>query len=122
MDAEAVMQLRMGLGWVFLIRGDAVWIVLSYWLDCIILAGSYCIVWIVSYRLYCMSWVVSGNTVFYALAGYWMDGTYGMDGLDGTLVGRGWYEPTLAGAGMGVPPLALEREIHHQILRGYRIL
>ena len=34
-----------------------------------------------------------------------MDGT---DGLDGTLVGRGWYGPTLEGAGTGAPPLALD--------------
>ena len=56
--------------------------------------------------LYCIGWIISGNTGFYALAGYWLDGT---DGLDGTLVGRGWDGPTLAGARTGVPPLALER-------------
>ena len=42
---------------------------------------------------------------------YWLDGT---DVLDGTLVGRWWdvggmEGPTLAGAGTGAPPLALER-------------
>ena len=40
-----------------------------------------------------------------------MDGTDvtdGTDGLDGALVGQGWDRPTLAGAGTGVPPLALE--------------
>ena len=70
----------MGLGWVPLIRGDAGWIVLSYWLDHIVSAGSNHI-----------GWIVSGSTGFYALAGYWLDGT---DGLDYTLVGRGWDGPT----------------------------
>ena len=32
----------------------------------------------------------------------------GKDGLDGALVGQGWDGPTLSGAGMGAPPLALE--------------
>ena len=41
MDDEAVMQLKMGLGWVFLIRVDDGWIVLAYRLDRIVLAGSY---------------------------------------------------------------------------------
>ena len=31
-----------------------------------------------------------------------------VDGLDGTLVGRGWYGPTLAGTRTGAPLLALE--------------
>ena len=54
MDAEEVRQLRMGLGWVILIRGDAGWIVLDYRLDCIV---SHRIVgWIISYRL---DWIVS---------------------------------------------------------------
>ena len=78
MDAEAVRQLRMGLGWVFLIRGDAVWIVLAYRLDRIVLDG-----------LYSIGWIVSGNTGFYALAGYWLDET---NGMDGTLMGRGWMD------------------------------
>ena len=39
MDTEAVKQLRMGLGWVFLIRGDAGWIVLDYRLDHIVSDG-----------------------------------------------------------------------------------
>ena len=34
------------------------------------------------------------------------------------LVGQGWYGPTLAGAGTGAPPLALEQERFHCILRG----
>ena len=41
MDAEAVRLLRMGLGWVFLNRGDAGWIVLAYWMDGIVLSGWY---------------------------------------------------------------------------------
>ena len=94
MDAEAVMQLRMGLGWVFLIRGDAVWIVLAYRLDSIVSDGSYSIIWI-----------LLGKTGFYALAGYWLDRT---NGLDGTLMGRGWDRLSLAGTGTGAPPLALE--------------
>ena len=91
MDDEAVRQLRMGIGWVFLIRGDAGsyriigWIVSYRRMDRIVsLAESYRIGWIV---LYCINWIVSGNTGFYALAGYWLDGTYGMDGA---LVGQGW--------------------------------
>ena len=55
--------------------------------------------------LYRIGWIISGNTGFYALAGYWLDGT---DGLDRKLSGRGWDGPTLAGAGMRAPPLALE--------------
>ena len=43
-----------------------------------------------------------------------MDGT---DILDGALVVRGWYGPTLAGAGTGLPPLELELERHHWIFR-----
>ena len=31
----------------------------------------------------------SGNTGFYVLSGYWLDGTDGADELDGALVGRG---------------------------------
>ena len=34
--------------------------------------------------------------------------TNGTDGLDGTLVGRGWDGPTVACAVTGAPPLALE--------------
>ena len=41
MDAETVRQLRICLGWVFLVRGDVGWIVLDYRLDCIVSAGSY---------------------------------------------------------------------------------
>ena len=61
------------------------------------------------------------------MAGYWLDGTDGIDGTDGTdgldgaLVGRGWDGPTLAPAGMGAPPLALEHERHHWLLRGSRL-
>ena len=116
MDAEAVRQLRMGLGWFFLVRGDN---------------GSYLIIgfigWIVLYRI---GWIVSyhrldrivsagsGNTGFYALAGYWLDGT---DGLDGALVGRGCDGRTLEPAGMGAPPWAPEKEHHCWILRGGRL-
>ena len=116
----------MGLGWVFLIRGDAGCIVLAYCLDIIV---SYWLDRIVMYRLdrivsdglYCIIWLVSGNTGFYALYGYWMYGTDGTDGLDGTFVGQGWYGPTLARSGTGSPPLAPERESHHWILRGGRM-
>ena len=41
----------MGLGWVFLIRGESGWILLAYLLDHIVSAGSYRISWIVLYRL-----------------------------------------------------------------------
>ena len=60
----------------------------------------------------------SGNTGFYALAGYWLDETDGKDGLDGALVGRGCDGPTLAPAGTGAPPWAPEQERHRWILRG----
>ena len=92
-------QLRMDPKWVFLIRGDT---------------GSYRIIgWIVSHRLdrivsSGLDHIVSAgsvNTSFYALAGYWLDGT---DGLDVALVGRGWDGTTLAPTGMVAPPLALE--------------
>ena len=63
-------------------------------MDCIGLSAG-------SYRI---GWILSGNTGFYTLDGYWLDGT---DGLDGTFVGRGWDGPTLEGAGTGAPPLAL---------------
>ena len=99
----------MGLGWVFLVRGDSrshhiiIWIVSYCWLDRIVqLARQYSIGWFGSY---CIGWIVSGNTGFYALSGYWLDGT---DGMDGALVGRGWERPMLAGAGTGAPPLGLE--------------
>ena len=79
-------------------------------LDRSVLAGSYCI-----------GWFVSGNNGFYALAGYWMDGMDGTDGIDGKLMGQGCNGPTLAGARVGAPPLAPERERHHWILRGGRL-
>ena len=40
-----------------------------------------------------------------------------MDGLDGTLVGRGWDGPMLAPVGTEAPPLASERKRHHWLLR-----
>ena len=74
MDAEAVRKLRMGLGWVFLIRGDAgsyhiIRCIVSYCrLDrTVSSSGLYRIGWIGSYRTGC---IVSGNTGFYALDGY----------------------------------------------------
>ena len=70
------------------------WIV-RHWLDCIVSTGLYRIGWIVSYRIGC---IVSGNTGFYALAGYWLDGTDGTDGLGGTLVRRGWDVTKLPGS------------------------
>ena len=81
----------MGLEWVFLVRGDTGsyriigWIVSYCWLDRIILAG---LDGIVS--------AGSGNTGFYALDGYWLDGADGTDGTDGVLVGRRWDGRTLA--------------------------
>ena len=56
-----------------------------------------------------VSYCCSGKNGFYAL-GRWLV-TYckgHTDGLDGMLVVRGWDGPTLAGAGTGAPPLALE--------------
>ena len=84
------------------------WIILYHRLDCIVfLAGLDRIV---------LSG--SGNTGFNALAGYWLDGT---DGLDGALVGRKWDGRTLAPAVMGAPPRALEQERHRWLLRGDRL-
>ena len=77
--------------------------------------------WIASAGSYRIGWIVSGNNGFYVLAGYWLDGMDGTDGIDGTLVGRGCDEPTLAGAGEGAPPLALEWERHHWLLRRVRL-
>ena len=114
MDAEAVRQLRMVLGWVFLIRGDAVWIVLAYWLDRIVSAGSYHIGWIciVSAGLYqetlvFMCWLITS-----------LMGQMGRMDWMGHLVGQGWDGPTFAGARTGAPSLAPERERHHWLLRG----
>ena len=63
---------------------------------------------IVSAGSYCIGWIVSGNTGFYAQAGYWLDGTDRTDVPDGILKGRGGDGPTLARVGTGAPPLALE--------------
>ena len=78
-------------------------------MDCIGLStGLYRIGWILSYRL---DRIVSSRSYQEKLdfmrwmVCYCLDGT---DGLVGTLVGRGWYGTTLAGAGTEVPPLALE--------------
>ena len=78
-------QLRKGFEWVFLVRGDTEsyriigWIVSYCWLDRIVLSAG-------SYRIVLSG---SGNTIFYVLAGYWLDRMDGTDGLDRALVGRG---------------------------------
>ena len=66
-----------------------------------------------------VSYCCSGQTGFYAL-GRWLVTDYKghTDGLDGTLLGRGWDGQTLAGAGTGAPPLATEQERHHWLLSG----
>ena len=88
-----------------------------HWLYCIgLLDGSYHIIWIVFYwldciisaGLYCIGWIVSVNTGFYDLDGYWLDGTDGTYGLDGTLVEQVGDGPTLSSAGTGAPTLDLE--------------
>ena len=48
------------------------------------------------------------------LAGYCKQGMNGTDGLDGALVGQGWYGRTFAGAGTGAPPRVPEQERHVQ--------
>ena len=68
MDAEAVRQLRMGLGWVFLIRGDTGWIVLAYRLDRIVSAGSY------QETMAFMIWLVTGWMRWMEWMGRWWDG------------------------------------------------
>ena len=68
MDAEAVRQLRMGFGWVFLIRGDAGWVVLAYRMDCIASAGSY------QETLDFMRWLVTGWMGQMDWMGRWWDG------------------------------------------------
>ena len=77
-------------------------------------AGSYHIGWIGSYHIVSAG---SGNTGFYALAGYCLDGTDGTDGLDGAFVGRGWDGRRLAPAGTGAPPWPPEQERHCRLLR-----
>ena len=52
------------------------------------------------------------------MAGNCKQGTNGKDGLDGVLVGRGWYGLTLALARTGAPPWDPEQERHLWILRG----
>ena len=75
--------------------------------------------WVVLYcRLCQLDRIVSagsGNSGFYALAGYCLDG---MDGLDGVWVGRGWDGRTFAPAGTGEPPWAPEKERQRWLLRG----
>ena len=52
-------------------------------------------------------------------AGWFDNGWMGnMDRMGRWWDGGGIEVPTLAGAGMGAPPLALERERHHWLLRG----
>ena len=97
----------MGIGLVFLVRGDSGLVVLAYWMDCIVLYGSYCI-----------GWIVSENTGFYVLSGYFLDETDGTDGIDGALVVWGWDGPTLSGAGTGASPFSPEQERHHWLLKG----
>ena len=80
------------VGWILLCRLDFI-------------LGSYHIGWIGSYRIVSAG---SGNTGFCALSGYCMYGMGRTDGLDGDLVGQRWDKRTLAGAGKGAPPLALE--------------
>ena len=83
------------------------------WMDRIVSTGPFR--WIVSYRIISAG---SGNTGFYALAGYCLDGTDGTDGLNGALVGRRWDGRTLAPAGTGAPPWAPEQERPRWLLRG----
>ena len=98
----------MGLGWVFLIRGDPGWVVLAYWLDHIVsavLAGwigsdrcNLCIA--VSLDIYVSLDISGTGTGSYRIimAGCkggtdgtdGTDGNDGNDGLDGALVGLGW--------------------------------
>ena len=67
----------MGLGWVFLIRGDAAWIVLDY------LAGLYRIGCIILYRLDCIrehsllcaGWLMAGWTGWDIWNGWDIGGT-----------------------------------------------
>ena len=58
----------MGLGWVFLIRGDAGWIVSDYRIDRIGWIVLYWLDGIVSSKSYHIIWILSGDTGFYALA------------------------------------------------------
>ena len=116
-----MMQLRMDLEWVFLIGGDACWIVLAYRLDRTILTGLYRINWIVSYRLdrfvsyrlYCI-WKHRILCAGWLLPGW--DGWDGWTGWDIGKTGEGCNEVTWFQ--MGDPPLAPEWERHHWLLRG----
>ena len=112
----------MGLGWVFLVRGDTGsyriidWIVLYCWMNPIaLLAGSYLIGWIGSYRI---GWIRKHWILCAALL---LDGWYGWDvwdgwdrwGVSGAGVGRTdvstrWNGSATMGARTGAPPLDLE--------------
>ena len=114
----------MGLEWVFMVRGDNgshriigfIGCIVSYCrLDRIVSSGSYQLKGVVSDGLDLIVSAGSGNTGFYVLAGYCLDGT---DGLNGVLVVQGWGGRRLAPAGTGVPPWAPEQERHRWLLRG----
>ena len=109
MDAKAVRQLRIGIGWILMVRGDAGWIVLAYWLDHILLFGSYHIGWIVSY------WLDRIKKHWLLCAGWLLDGWDGWTGWDVGGMGVGWTDVSRRGSrsativgGTGAPPLALE--------------
>ena len=124
-----IWMLRQWGNWGWVLNG-------SFWLEdtldhIVSSAGLYRIVgWIVLYRwLNCIVSAIldrilsagSGNTGFYKLAHYWLDGTDGTYGMDGALVRRGWDGQTLAPAGTGAPPWAPEQERHCWILGGGRL-
>ena len=108
-------QLRMCLGWVFLIRGDAGCIVSAYRLDFIVSDGLYRIVWIISYYLdrirrhwiLCADWFATGWMVRMDWMERWWDGC-------GT-------NRRYQALEQECPPLAPEQEIHHWLLMGGRM-
>ena len=113
MNAEAVRQLRMGLEWVFLVRGDTGsyriigWIVSYCRLDCIISsAGLYRIVWIRKHWPLCASWLLYGWDGWDGWTGWGI----GETGVRRTDVSNRQNRSATMDVGTGAPPLALEEK------------
>ena len=114
-----MIQLSMGLEWVFLLRGDVspassagFYHIVSwkcYRMDCILSTGLYRIVWIVSYRLdhTRKHWILCDG---WLLAGWdrWNGWGVGETGVIWNKVSRRRNRSDTIGSGTRTPPLALE--------------